>query len=366
MKIFFKLFITLAILSSCAPKIKNFDKFEKSALNESNFIPTKEELEQSLPKIIIFDFDDKNIDVAKNSNLGSSIAKDIEAIITENNLAELVDRSTADKLQNEIALAQVNGDLSYSGPSVSDFAITGDISNANFSSKYVASRASYNRKTGQYFFSPAKYVYTASVSGIIKVIEIPSLKTIKTIEFNSSKSIEENVQANGGIRIGNIGIGDTSVAAQTRNDGLVREAANKAVRFVEEDIKNILAKKGYILEKRKFKNKTIFKINLGSKDGIKIGDNFHVIAKYQDQNPITNEIEEESKIIAKGKISDQINENSSWVIIEDENIDKIRMGDKIQIFYKKSFYKKNHKTFGFIGSMFDILLKLSEIAAQTK
>lgn len=357
--------LILIFISSCAPKIKNFDKYQNSAINESQFLPSKEELKQPLPKVIVFDFDDKNILVAKNANLSNSLAKNVEAIITENKLAEIVDRDLGQKLKDEIALAQINGDLSYQGPAISDFAITGTIFNANFTSNYIDSKSSYNSKTKQYTYTPAKYEYTANVGAIVKIVELPSLNVVKTLEFNESESYSEDVQTNGGLKIAGIEIGTSNSQAKTQDDGLVRNAAYAGIRFIEEDIKNTLAKKGYILEKRKYKKKTIFKINLGSNDGIKHGDKFHVIGRYLEQNPISKESEEESKIIAEGVISDKINENSAWVVIKgDDNIEKIRMGDKVQIFYKKSIYKKNQKTFKTIGKILGLLIDIAEIFAK--
>jgi hypothetical protein len=64
-------------------------------------------------------------------------------------------------------------------------------------------------------------------------------------------------------------------------------------------IKNALTKRGYILEKRSYKNENIFKVSLGSEDGIKHGDKFEVTGQYENENPISKEIEVEKHKLYK-------------------------------------------------------------------
>ena len=91
------------------------------------------------------------------------------------------------------------------------------------------------------------------------------------------------------------------------------------------------------MEKRSFKKKSIFKINLGASDGIVQGDKFEIIGQFENQNSINNQVEVEKRIIATGKISDIIDPKNAWIIIDDsENIDKIRLGDTVKIKYKRS------------------------------
>ncbi|MBU6339831.1 MAG: hypothetical protein KGQ36_07685, partial [Rickettsiales bacterium] len=115
---------------------------------------------------------------------------------------------------------------------------------------------------------------------------------------------------------------------------------------IEVDIKNFFAKKGYILEKRIYGKKAIFKISLGSLDGIKQGDQFEIIGKYENQNEITEESEVERRVIANGTITDKIDPKTSWVIIDDaKKIDSIRLGDSIKIQYKKARFVKIKRFF---------------------
>lgn len=337
--------LCLFFLFSCAPKIKNFDNYQKQFLTKSSFLPDKEKLAGKPAKIVVFALDEHDNLIAKQTGLGESMANNIENILSKNKLAELVDRKAAIKLEKEIALSEMNKTGSYKGPLVADYAISGSISNAGFTSKYSNGSTYYNPKNGQFISIPPSYTYSSEVSGNIKIYELPSLKVLKNIEMSGKKVRKENVQQSGGLSIGGIQIGGKKLAGATRDDNLVRKAGEDALDNVSVDIKNALAKKGYILEKRTLKNKVIFKISLGSEDGIKHGDKFEISGQYEVQNPITEEVEIERKIITQGSIADLINPKSCWVVIDKkEKASAIRLGDMVKMKYKKSPFKKITKT----------------------
>ncbi len=149
------------------------------------------------------------------------------------------------------------------------------------------------------------------------------------------------MQQNGGLDFGGIQIGGEKVKGVSSDDSLVRKTGEDAINSIAIDLKNSFAKKGYILEKRVYKNNAIFKISLGSLDGIKQGDKFEVIGQYETENPITQESEVERRIITTGVITDKIDPKTCWVKIDDKNQENaIRLGDSVKMKYKKSFFFK--------------------------
>jgi hypothetical protein len=327
----------LLVISSCSATIKNFDQYQKQFLTKTEFMPTKEILEKKPPKIVVFALEENENETATQAQLGNSIANNVENVIAKNHLGELVDRKANVKLAKEIALAEMNKTGSYKGPKIADYAISGTISNAGFSSKYSSGKTFVNPKSGQLVSVPPKYTYKSEISGNLKIYELPSLTVIKTIEIAGKDSRSENVQQNGGLDFGGIQIGGEKVKGVMRDDSLVRKAGEDAVDSATVDIKNALAKKGYILEKRVLDKKTIFKISLGSEDGISQNDKFEITAQYEIENPITNESEIERRIIAKGVVSDKIDPKSSWIMLKDsKKADLVRLGDSIQMKYKKN------------------------------
>ncbi len=300
-------------------------------------MPTAENLEGKLPKLAVFPLEENENQVAKQAGLGVSIANNIENTLSNDRLIEIVDRSAATKLQKEIALSEMNKTGSYKGPKVADYAISGAISNADFTNKYSSGSTYVNPKNGQMITIPPKFTYTSNVTGNIKIYELPSLTVVENIEFSGKKSRNENVQQRGGLSLGALQIGGEQVAGVNRDDGLVRKAGEDAIDEAKVALKNAFAKKGYILEKRVFEEKSIFKISLGSADGIKQDDEFEVIGQYEVENPITSKTEIERRIITTGKISDKIDPKSSWIVVKDKDKENsIRLGDAIKIKYKKS------------------------------
>lgn len=329
--------ILLLLTTSCAPTIKNFDKYQKQFLSKTEFMPSVDNIEGKSPKVVVFALDENDNPVAMQSQLGNTIANNIENVLSQNRLAELVDRKAGNKLQKEIALAEMNKTGSYKGPKVADYAVSGTISNAAFSSKYSSGSTFVNPRNGQIISIPPKFTYSATAQGNIKIYELPSLTVVEAIEFSGQKSRSENVQQKGGLALGGIQIGGEQVHGVERDDGLVRMAGEDAVDEVRTALKNAFAKRGYILEKRVYEKKTIFKITLGSLDGMKQGDKFEVIGQYETENPLTNQSEIERRIIATGVITDKIDPKTSWVLIDDEDkINSIRLGDAVKLKYEKS------------------------------
>lgn len=333
-------YLTLLLLTtSCATTIKDFDKYQKQFLTKTEFMPTKENLENKPPKIVVFALDENDNTVATQSQLGNSIANNVENILAQNRLGELVDRKASTKLQKEIALAEMNKTGSYKGPKIADYAISGTISNAGFSNKYSSGSTFINPKNGQVVSVPPKYTYSSDVAGNLKIYELPSLTVVQAIEFAGKKTRTENVQQNGGLSLGGLQIGGSQVKGTERDDNLVRKAGEDAVSNLTVDLKNALAKKGYILEKRSLDKKVIFKISLGSDDGIKQDDKFEVTGQYEIENAITNESEIERRIIASGVVSDKIDPKSAWVVIDDpKQAETLRLGDAVKMKYKKNSF----------------------------
>ena len=325
------------LLFSCAPKIKNFNKYQKQFFPKTSFMPSQDDLNGRLPKVVVFSLDENSNQTASKAGLGTSIANNIENVLAKNKLAQIVDRNAADKLQQEIALAEINKSGSYKGPQIAEYAISAAIGNASFNSKYSAGGTFLNPKTGTIVTVPPKYKYNSLAVGNIKIYELPSLNVLQAIEFNGRAGRTEDARNNGGVNFGGISIGGEQVAGTDRDDGLVRKAGEDAIDNIKAEIQNIFAKQGYIMEKRIFKKKSIFKINLGSSDGIAQGDKFEIIGQFENQNSINNQVEVEKRIIATGKISDIIDPKNAWIIIDDsENNDKIRLGDAVKIKYKKN------------------------------
>jgi hypothetical protein len=329
------------IASSCSPKISNFNSYLPHPLPQTNFMPSVETVEGKPPKVVVFELDEGKNSDAKDADLGRSMVVNVENILTKNRLAELVDRKIAKKLEKEIALAEMHKTGSYKGPAVADYAVSGAISSAGFNKKYSAGYVIPN-KNGGFTKTDPKFKYTGNVMGNLKIYELPSMQVVGNVEFSGKKSRSENVKMDNNLSIGGlIEFGGQKAEGLKKDNDLVRMAGKEAIENSAVEIKNFFAKKGFILEKRVLKNKVIFKISVGSADGIKIGDKFEVIGKYEIDNSLTKKSEIESRIIGSGKVADKIDPKSSWILMDDADVvNSIRLGDVVKFKYKRSFFDK--------------------------
>ena len=333
--------LTLLFFCACSPKISHFNAYLPHHLPETDFMPSTDLAEGKLPKVVVFNLEEGKNEVAKQADLGSSITVAVENILSQNRLVELVDRKAAEKLKKEVALAEISKSGSYKGPQVADYAISGNILNASFNKKYKSGLIIPDGQGG-WIKIPASFNYSSDVSGNLKIYEIPSMKVIKDFEFSGIESRKEDVKTNNNVTIGGIfEFGGQKAEGLNRDDGLVRNAGKDAIENIAPEIKNFFAKKAFILEKRVLKKKVIFKISAGKKDGLKKGDEFEIIGKYEIVNPLTKKSEIEERIIVSGKVSNQIDPKSSWIIIDDKDaVNQIRLGDMVKFKYERSFFSK--------------------------
>ncbi len=330
-----KIILFLSLFTSCSPKI-NLNLYHHELAPKSSFMPSKHIINKSLPKVVIFDFNENDNKVAKDSGIGSTLAIEIQNAISKNGLAKIVDRKIGKKLQKEIALSQAKGSsFSYKGPIIANYAISGEISNADFIKKYSAGSVIYNE--GKLITIPASFKYSASVSGSARIYEIPSMNVVQSFEFSGSAYRAENAQKQGGF----LGIGSTVQNGENFDAGLVRKAAKNSISNLDLPLKNSLSQDGYIIEKRSYKDKVVFKINLGSNDKIKTGDKFEIIGKFEIINPVTEKSEIEERILATGEVSNIVNPEFSWIILDKKEFNnKIRIGDIVDFRYKASLFNK--------------------------
>ncbi|EGJ51820.1 hypothetical protein V6C53_11215 [Desulfocurvibacter africanus] len=320
-----RLFLVLSLLlcfsvAGCAPTIANLGEYHAAQLSPADFMPAPEQLKSAKVKVVVFPLTDGNIDLAKKANLSTVAAGEVENQLA-GGMVELVDRNNAAKLQQEVMLSEINNQGAYNGPEVADFAITGNVDKATFGYTYDEAYTTRDKK-GNSYYHPAQFNYKANVSGKIKIIQLPSLKVVKTITFADSVSTSE----------------DAHGRAPTQDSGtpLVAKAATDAIHSARIELKNYFAKKGYVLEKRSKDDEAIYKINLGTEDGLKTNDVCQIYTINKTVNAITQEESTEELLLGEGKVSNQIGANYSWLIIEDADMQSpVRLGDYVKAKYSK-------------------------------
>lgn len=302
------------LLSGCVTKIDK-SAYKDADLREGEILPTKAQLKQERAKIVVLDTENR-LTHSGDQSAGEQFAVTIEAELNDS-ATEIVDRSLSKKLNSELKLAEINGVGSYTGPQVAQYAVRGQINSLDYSvkkSSRIISGVFRDKKR-----MPVHYDHKASIGGIIKIYELPSLRLINSISVSGSASEEDTETGK------NQGTGAS----------LLKKAISFAISDKGHDLKNFFAPKGYVVERRVSELQSIFKVLMGHAQGAKPGDNivFYSLKKKK-ANAFTGKEQLEEMQVAQGKISDNVEEAESWVIVEDNaSADKIMLGDYVKVQY---------------------------------
>jgi len=312
-------------LSGCGTAIDNLNAYQQDIIEKAEHMPSQKALAGEKFKVIVMNVEDKGFKVAKSANLGPALTRMLESEIGRDQAIDILDRSVSDKFAQEIQLNEMSGaDISENSLlELADFAVVGELKNASFTSRFVQVQY-WTDKKGYTHVIPAHYIYTAEVSGQIKIYELPSMKIKKIISFSDNQRRSEDSKF----------LGRRAYV----DNGLVNKAGENAIHSSRLEIKNFLAPKGYVIGARSFDGKKILKISLGSENGAKEGDSIDITTKKNVTDQLTEKTEVELYVIAHGTISNQIQKKSAWILVDDvSDGERVRLGDEAKIVYKKGF-----------------------------
>jgi len=315
----------VVLFTGCGTAIDNLNAYQPMPIQKAELMPSQKALAGEKFKVVVMSVEDAGFKVAKGANLGRALTKMLENEIGRDQSIEILDRSVAQRFENEIKLDEMNG--VPPGENIlldsANYIVVGELKNASFTSRFVQKRYWIDDK-GRRHVIPAHYVYTAEVDGQIKIYESPSMKIKKIISFSDNKSRSEDSRFLGNrVYIDN---------------GLINKAGEDAIHSARIELKNFLAPRGYLIGARSYKGDTIIKISLGSDNGIKEGDTINVTTKKIVVNQLSEVREEELYKVAEATVSDKIQKKTAWAhldrVVEGE---EIRLGDEVKVVYSKGF-----------------------------
>jgi TolB-like protein len=322
-------------LTGCGTSI-NLSKYKQQPLQKAKNMPSKKEMTSTeLPKVIIMDLSNNKIKLASQASLGKSIATNINTNLANAKSVKLVkrvdDTSYNKILAREIKMAELGKEID-ADVGQADYILTGQLSNASYDYTFQEAYTTYVKtKHGvRSIYHPPSINYKACVEGNAKIFKLPSLEEATSIPFQECSNSSEEARS--------------ALSARKRNDGLLREAGAQAADTMSYPLKNFFAKKGYIYELRKDGDDIIVKTTLGTKFGAKEGDEINIYAIEDLTNPLTNETKKTEVKIAQGTISNQLNSDYSWIIIDKiEDGKAIKAGNYVKIEYKEGLLSKTLK-----------------------
>jgi len=318
---------TAVLLSGCvSTEITSPSTYSKVNMQAADIMPSKEEIKGAKLKVVIFNPDDTGIKLAKNAKLGHSIANTIEQYASKSGV-EIVDRNLANKLKQEIELAEMKGKHEYQGPNIADYAITGTVSAVNVGATF-SEASSWIDKKGKKHITPASCRYSASVTANLRIYKLPALN------FSKAITIDDNVGTSSETR------NSSCSFSQASAESLARQAAVAAVKDARTDFQNHFSAKAYVLEQRKKDGENIFKLSRGNDMGFVSQAEVHFYHLEASKNPLSGEMGTEEYRIATGTVSNQVGTNFAWVVIDDEKqAEKIKLGDYVKVEFSKSWHE---------------------------
>ncbi|OLQ72810.1 hypothetical protein BIT28_06375 [Photobacterium proteolyticum] len=257
------------------------------------------------------EFDDKAA-VRISKKLTSLIENEVSKTGTK-----VVDRSLAKKLKDEIRLAESTGKYNSHKVPVADFAIITDVNGANFNHSFKEAYTWVDDE-GKKHYVPASCRYSAEVTGITKIVSMPSMETLARIELDGDDSQSRDTR--------------NSNCPYTKEDynSMLTVAAKNALTRADQKIKNALAPVGVVMEMRSCDTADMVKVSIGSKRNVEPKQTVLLTSREKVDDGDGN-IEIETRQYGDGYVVDNKNDaikaKYSWVVIDKEIAKQVQKGD---------------------------------------
>lgn len=290
-----------------------FKKMVPVALEKNDIMPTEAQLAGSGPRVVVFETDHSNIEMAVSARTGQAVTAEIEKLLTGTEV-ELVDRSLATKLGEELQLAEMRGNAEYQGEQIADYAILAKLSHTGITEE----------------FQEKGCTFVGEVSASVRVYKIPSMRPVTTeILEGSSKAVT-----------GHCTLSENRNISSNRTQQLTREAAVRAVSGMRAQLHKLFAPTGYVIEMREKKvsflstdkPEVYVKVTLGTRHNLKEGDVVEILSLTRVTNPLTKRETIETSVLTSGTVQKvHLLSESAWIEIPANFAGTMRFGQPVRI-----------------------------------
>ena len=294
----------------------------KKPLPRAQIMPSKEYMAGEQLKAIVIDTQEQN-ELDNKSIAGKAMAALLDDLLHGVGI-DVIDRSIGDKLKNEILAYEASGIYDESALDLANVAILPIITLASISSDFTEGHHSKIFLIGKKVWVEPSCTFEAKVSGVAKRYELPSLKVSHQVVFSGANEMTRDAG------------GSTCLISPSEKEGLFAEAAKKAIRNHEKDIQNKFSPKGYVTEYKVLNNRHYIKINIGGNRKLKKGTYINFIKQIKTVDDLTGESNIAQIKSGAGKLTDLIQEKSSWVLVNSRVASTLSLGDIAQVEFKKS------------------------------
>lgn len=342
------------MLAGCAGTAINLSDFPEDTtadMEKAARMPSKETLERSRSRarVVVLKVDNADGNSKANRELNDAFGREVEAALVKKGV-EIVDSSLAGRLDQEIKACEMQGKAkcgSNLAPSVAQFAIKPTVTNASYSQSTVAEQQM-RGGDAQFVMLASSYgdmvtrlavdgvndilvvkphmLHSAKVSTTVKVYEIPSLRELKAVTGSSGEQKQRTA----------LGM------AQVESSMLVN-ALGAAVPTPDDmaEVANLFAPKGFVTGRRTGPKKPIFRVSVGTGQGVREGMKVMIANERENENPITGAKTIDLVDVVHGYVSSIVTEDEAWVIPDDEEkAKKVALGDRVVIKHDVNAFEK--------------------------
>jgi hypothetical protein len=327
--------------------LSEYPEDSTSMMDQAAKMPTasilKASQDRTKAKVILLSSEQSAANGQAYKELTDALTREVEAILAGNGV-EIVDRTLAGKLDQEIRMCELQGRGkcgSQMEPSVAGYAVKATITNASYAPTLIPAQritggdttftiyaASYpgfverypvDGKNDQIVVKP-HFNHVAQVSTTVRVYEVPSLRELKAVTSSGADNQRTADQAP---------LESQLLLASLKTAVESNEAKGQLL--------NVFAPKGFVIGRRTNGKKMIFKVSMGTSQGLIPGSTVVISSEQDTVNPITKETSTDLVDVVKGKVSELVLASEAWVIPDDHaKAAKVSLGDQVTVKHEGS------------------------------
>ncbi len=307
-------------------KIKNFDRYEKTSLGKTEFMPTREMVNTKAKNVAVapVELGGEKAEGA-DKKIANLLQNKLESLVQE--AATLMDRNISSNIGAELRRNELTEGTLPTGninTANADIAIVADIIDVTVSTEFQPAKSGVDLFKNAYS-NPAECKVTLGFTATVKIVDLSNMKVTR---IDKDGSGTHSVVAPSCGRAGDMLKANFSALSSTAINDVVKEVASPLL--------GLLVPTAYVLEKRTFKKYNMFKISLGKREGVENAQKAVFYTQSSSENILTGEQEIEEMQIASGLMTNQLSSTSSWVYVKKAaEANKVRLGDTVKLTYKK-------------------------------
>ncbi|WP_440876294.1 hypothetical protein [Thalassotalea sp. PLHSN55] len=293
----------------------------KRELPKASLMPTKAQLVGKQLKVLVLDAEERN-DLAKSSFAGSAMIGSLDNLLHQAGV-ELVDRSIATKVKNEIIAYETSGEYDSPLLDLVDVSILPVITSATFNYEFKEGHEAKNIITGKQTWVKPSCSFKATVAGVAKTYKLPELKLASQVELSGVSEISRDARSS------------SCKISTNEKQGLIAQAAKQSIRNYKQIIQNEFSPKGYVIQYKVLNEKHFIQINIGENKKLVEGSSIQFVKQVKNTNDLTGESSIDNVTIGEGDVTNLIQTKTAWVNVEPEVASRLSLGDIAQVEFKK-------------------------------